>query len=286
MKQKSSVPDYKKKLVKEIEELVLKYPVVAIVDLTSMPSPQLQKMRQVLRNNVSIYVVNKRLIGFALENLASRKQGIEKLYDFTKNTIPALLFTSKNPFDLYRDLKKSKTSAAAKPGQIAPKDIVIPEGPTPFAPGPIIGELGQFGIKTSVEGGKIAVKQDKVIVKEGEVITDAVAALMGKFGMKPIEIGLNLVAAYESGIIYNKKILDVDETVYKEMIMKSHLDAFKLAYSIKYSTQDTLKLWIANMQRDSLGLALKLNISNNETIKFLLSKAEAEASSINSQTES
>ena len=97
MKQKSSVPDYKKKLVKEIEELVLKYPVVAIVDLTSMPSPQLQKMRQVLRNNVSIYVVNKRLIGFALENLASRKQGIEKLYDFTKNTIPALLFTSKNP---------------------------------------------------------------------------------------------------------------------------------------------------------------------------------------------
>ena len=280
MKKVSHIPDLKKKMVKDLEELALKYPVVALVDLTNMPSPQLQKMRQSLRKNVFIYVVKKRMIGFALKNISSEKQGIEKLYNLTQNTIPALLFTSNNPFKLFKDIKKSKTVAAAKPGQIAPKDIVIPEGPTPFAPGPIIGELGQFGIKTAVEAGKIAVKQEKIIVKEGEVIKDAVAALMGKFNMKPIEIGLNLVAAYEEGIIYDKKTLDVDETAYLNMLTSAHLDSVKLAYATGYPTPETLKLLVSKLHRESLTLSIELNITNDATIKFLLAKAEIEAGSL------
>jgi len=68
--------------------------------------------------------------------------------------MPALLFTKENPFKLYNKLQKSKSSAPAKAGQTAPSEIVVPKGPTPFAPGPIIGELGALGIKTAVENIK------------------------------------------------------------------------------------------------------------------------------------
>ena len=83
---------------------------MALVDLTNMPSPQLQKMRQSLRKNVFIYVVKKRMIGFALKNISSEKQGIEKLYNLTQNTIPALLFTSNNPFKLFKVWKVVESS--------------------------------------------------------------------------------------------------------------------------------------------------------------------------------
>ena len=37
MKKVSHIPDLKKKMVRDLEELALKYPVVALVDLTNMP---------------------------------------------------------------------------------------------------------------------------------------------------------------------------------------------------------------------------------------------------------
>ena len=98
--------------------------------------------------------------------------------------------------------------------------------------------------------------------------------------MKPIEIGLNLVAAYEEGIIYDKKTLDVDETAYLNMLTSAHLDSVKLAYATGYPTPETLKLLVSKLHRESLTLSIELNITNDATIKFLLAKAEIEAGSL------
>ena len=51
----------------------------------------------------------------------------------------ALIFTDMNPFKLFKILEDSKTPAPAKPGAIAPADIVVPRGDTGSAPGPILG---------------------------------------------------------------------------------------------------------------------------------------------------
>ena len=86
-----------------------------------------------------------------------------------------------------------------------------------FSPGriptSIIGELGAIGIKAGIEGGKVAIKEDAVVVKDGEVINANVAAILTRLGIEPMEIGLDLVAAYEKGSIFDKKILGVDEQV-------------------------------------------------------------------------
>mgnify|MGYP000252813721 CR=1 FL=1 len=65
--------------------------------------------------------------------------------------MPALLFSKENPFTLYSILQKNKSPAPAKANQEAPKDIVVSAGPTTFAPGPIISELAEVGIKTKVD---------------------------------------------------------------------------------------------------------------------------------------
>src|SRR3989338_2862633 len=146
-------------------------------------------MRAELRGKVSIFMTKKTLMKIALGNIKNDKKGIEVLEDYFIG-MPALIFTKESPFRLARILRKSKTPAPAKAGQIAPADIIVPKGPTPFPPGPVISEFSSAGLKVGVEGGKVAVKEDAVVARKGEKITGKVAEVLARLGIKPMEVGL------------------------------------------------------------------------------------------------
>jgi large subunit ribosomal protein L10 len=238
---------------KEFEKLLAEYPIVAAVDVESLPARQLQVMREKLRDSCSIRMTKRRVMKKAIEHVKAKKHGIEQLEPHMKG-MTALLFTKQNPFALFKTAKASKSKAAAKPGQTAPYDIVVPAGPTPFAPGPIIGELGSFGIKTGVEGGKVAIKADSVVAKEGAIINAKLAGLLSRLGIQPMEIGLNITAVYENGTIMTKSVLDIDE--------KQYLADLRLAVA------------------QGIALALDASILDTETRTLAVQRAAREAASI------
>ena len=165
----AGVAEYKKKYVQDMSKLIRQYPIVGLVNMEGLPAPQLQTMRSELRGKMELYMTKKRLMRIALEKIKNEKNGIEELEKHFEG-MPAFIFTNENPFKLSRTLQKSKTKAPARAGQTAPSDITISKGPTPFAPGPVISELSNAGLKVGVENGKVAVKEDTVIVKKGEKI--------------------------------------------------------------------------------------------------------------------
>ena len=179
------VAEYKKRIVENIVKLAKEYPIVGAVNMENLPAPQLQAMKAQLRGKVVLVMTKKRLIKIALEKLKSERKDIEKLEEHL-NGMPALIFTGESPFKLSRILQKNKSKAPAKGGQIAPRDIMVNKGSTGFAPGPIIGELGMVGIKTGVEGGKVAVKEDTVVVRQGEQIKPKVAEILTRLGIEPM----------------------------------------------------------------------------------------------------
>jgi len=258
---KAHVSEAKKKEVELLKQLIQKYKIIGIVDLKDLPSAQMQQIKSQL-DGVLLRVTKKRLIKIAFEDLKDKISGIDKLEEklLVKQVMPSLIFTNQGSFKLAKALRKGRTSAAARPGQIAPKDIVIPEGPTSFTPGPIIGELGAAGIKAAVEGGKIVVKQESRLVKEGEIISENKASLMAKFGIEPMEIGLNLLCTYEEGIIYDKKILDVDDSVYIEQLKEISRDSVTLAVEVSYYIKDTAELLIKKAYLAAKGLESGLDI--------------------------
>jgi len=231
------------KKIEYLKKLINNYSVIAIADVSNVPSPQLQKIRASLKDSMEIYMAKKRLIKIAFESSKDSKKGIEKLSEHLKG-MPSLIFTNYNPFKLSKILSKNKTKAPAKPGQEAPSNIKVPAGPTPFAPGPIIGELGQLGIKTEVKEGKINVKEDTIVVKEGEKINDKVAGVLSKLKIEPMEIGLNLMAAYENGLIYPKNILAIDEEKYLNDLKSAVSESFNLAVNIAYPAKGTIEILI------------------------------------------
>lgn len=271
--------DEKKKLVKKVEELLKNSPVVGIVNMHALPTAQLQRMREKLRGSVDLFLTKKRLIRFALENIKTEKKGIEELEEYLKG-IPALLLSKDNPFKLYSILQKNKSKAAAKPGQIAPNDITIPAGMTQFTPGPIISELGAFGLKTKVTDGKIEITDDATVLKEGEEISPEMAGLLSKMGIEPMEIGLDLVAVYEKGQIYTKDVLAIDEEEYFNNFTQAQRWAFNLAVEAGIMTTETTELMIQKASREVKALALEANILTDETKEEILAKANAHGEAV------
>lgn len=264
---------YKKDIVAEIVELISKYPIIATINMENLPAPQLQKMRAELRKDVVLTMTKRRLIKIAFEQAEHKKKGIKQLEKYLDG-MPALLFTRESPFKLFRILQRNKSPAPAKADQIAPKDIIVPAGPTAFAPGPIIAELSMAGVKAGVEGGKVAIKSDSLVARKGEKIKAKTAEVLTRLGIQPMEVGLDLIAAYEDGTIYNKDVLSVDETKFMADLGSAAAGAFNVAMYIAYPTKATIELLISKASTDARAIGISENIIDDGIIGDLLAKAE------------
>ena len=273
------VSEKKKKEVAELKKLFTDYNTIALVNLIDLPSHQLQVMRKKLGKNSVVKVTKKRLIKKSLEGF-SEKKGIEEFIPHLEKVTPALIFSKDNAFKLSSFLRKNKSQVAAKPGQTAPKDLSVSAGPTPFTPGPIIGELASMGVKAAVEEGKIVVKEDAVVVKEGDEISAQIADLLAKLDIKPMEIGLNLVAAYEDGLVIDKETLDFDDSLYLEEIKRIASDAFRLTISIGYITKDNIEILIRKADGEAKALVEKAGIITDDSVKGMVGKANLEAENV------
>jgi large subunit ribosomal protein L10 len=262
---------WKQERVGSLKQLLRQYPIVGALNLEGMPASALQQMRAKLRGRGEIFMAKKRLLHIALLDAK-----LESLKPHLKG-MPALLLTKDNPFALFRMIKKSRAPAAAKPGQVAPRDLIVPAGPTPFAPGPVISELAKLGIKAGVEGGKVAVKQDATVCREGQVISPDVAGLLARLGMTPMEVGLDLVAVYEKGTIYPKSVLDIDEVKFAADLGMAVQWAFNLAVEAAYPTADTTIPIIQRAFREARALGLEADILEKDLVEDLLGKAERAA---------
>lgn len=267
MKPKAYVSEQKKEGVKQIRNLMKKYPCFGIIDLTSLPSSTLQQIRhKVKKHDVIIFTTKKSLISIAINDLTNEIKNISELLPALENSMPALIFTSMNPFKLASMINKSKTSAFAKPGQIAPHDIIIQAGPTKFTPGPVIGELGAVGIKTIIQEGKITIKDDITFVKQGEGIDKKKSEVLAKLGIEPMEIGMNLIILYEKGRVYKHEILSISEDTYFNMLKEAHQNSFNLAVFINYTSKDTMETLIKRAYMQGKALASKANFEFSEEV--------------------
>ncbi len=257
--------DIRVRELENVKVLLEKYSNITVADLTGLPSATLQKLRKKLKDKIYVKVAKKSLINIAIDQIKGKDlTGLKPSLD---KSIPVLILSEEDPFKLYKLIKENKSTALAKPGQIAPRDIIIPAGPTNFPPGPIIGELGAVGLQTGVEAGKIAIKKEKLIVKANEPIKAEVAAVLAKLGIEPVEIGINVVAAYKDKVVYLKEDLDVDEEKYINDLRLANAQALALAEKIGYITKENIKLLLAKIYLLSLNFGKKLNLELDLEIK-------------------
>jgi len=274
------VSDFKKKVVAEFVKLFKEYPIIGAVDMETLPAKQLQIIKAKLRDRCVILMTKRRLMVKAIEQV--KVEGLDKLIPHLKG-MPALLFSKENPFTLFKIIKQNKSKAPAKAGQTAPHDIKIPAGPTPFAPGPVIGELGALGIKSKVEAGKIKIIEDAIVCKEGEKISEQLAGMLTRLSIFPMEVGLGLVAVFEKGEILDKSVLDIDEEQFDKDLTGAILHALNLSVEVGYITSDNIEVMITKAVSDARGVAKECGVITDDLIDEFLAQGTREAGALVSE---
>lgn len=274
------VAEWKKDEVANLKELIENHEVVGMANLADIPAPQLQKMRRTLKDSATIKMSRKTLMSLALKD--STKENIETLENHMDGQ-PALIFTDMNPFKLYKILEGSKTAAPAKAGSIAPEDIVVPKGDTAFKPGPILGELQKIGIPAKIEKGKIVITNDKTIVVAGDSIPRDVASILTRLEIFPLEVGIDLRAAYEDQTVYTSDLLTIDDAKTLGDIQKAFTRALNLAVNAVIFTKESTPVLLQKAVTESMNLALNAEILTSKTREILLAKAYTQMLSVASE---
>lgn len=267
------LPSWKKDEVAEIKKNAKEYKLIGLVDMYGIPAQQVQQIRRNLRGKAVIKMTRNTLIRHAFDEIGGDLKNLTKYLSGHS----AIIFTNDNPFKLYKQLEKTKTKMAAKAGEKAPEDIVVPAGPTSFKPGPIVGELQQAGIPAAIEGGKVKIRETKTVVKKGAVINPKLAVALVKLDIKPMDVGLILQAAFHEGSVYEPSVLAVDETVILGQIALASRQATALSIEAAYPTKDSAAAVLTKAVRDARAVAIDAAVYEKDVVDAIIGKAQRES---------
>src|SRR5881296_2467533 len=251
------VAPYKKQLVDNLATRCAQARVVGIANIHGIPAPQFQAIRKKLSGRATITVAKNNLLRLALEQATEKKPDLVKLSDTIEGQT-AVVTADINPFRLFKELEATKTRAPARGGELAPEDLWVRAGETPFKPGPVVGEFQKAGIPAAIERGKVMIRQDKLMVKAGQRIPRDVAQQLARLEIYPLVVGLDLRGAYEAGTVFRRDALAIDDLVVRSQIAQAGREALALALAAAYPTKETIGPLLVKAQSQALALASRV----------------------------
>jgi len=227
---------------------------------------------KMVRNNIS-----RRAIAKCSEDLLPLADGIEAQ--------TAFIFTDINPFRLAKLLEEKKKPMPIKAGGKANGDIVIEKGETSFAPGPMVGKLQAAGIPAAIKSGKVVINETKVVAQEGDTVSAQLAEVLAMMEIFPRNVGLQLRAVYEGGLVYRAEDLTIDVDGIISQMGKASAQALGLALEIGYATPTTISPLLQRAASKARILVLDCGIPVPSMMEALLAKAAADATMLKSLAE-
>jgi len=264
--------------VDEISKLLRRYKVVGVASLQKVRASQLQELKKKLAKEAYIRVAKNTLVRRAIENIKEKPE-LKKLEKYLTGS-NVFLFTNMNPFKLASLLEKSKVRMVAKAGDVASFDIIVPAGNTGQPPGPIISQLNAVGLPTRIESGSVWITKDTLVARKGDVISERLASVLSKLGIKAVEAGLMLRAVYDDGLVIEGDQLTINIEETKKQIETAHAEAFKLSLGIVYPAKENIQVLLQIAYQEACALSLGAAIPTKETIKDLIRKAYMEMLSL------
>ena len=276
---------WKKDRVANLQGILSKPGVVGIVDIAGVPATNMLDMRANLRDGMTATMAKKTLIRRAWSASGLPENDLEILLDGVVQ--PMLVHTDHyNAFQLSDELNKTRQGRAAKDGELAPEDIVVEQGETEFAPGPIVGELGAVGIPAKIDKGKVVIQKTTTVVEAGQAIEGDLGMMLSKLGINPIEIGLILSGVLEEGTVMPAKSLNIDYDAFRMDVITAMSGAFNVACNVSWFASETMPTLLAKASGEAFNVAIEAGISNEKTLPIFMSRAHSRAMALASRLDS
>jgi large subunit ribosomal protein L10 len=277
---RTTYPKRKVQMYQQLQELPKKYKAVSIIQMRKVRSTQILPLRKSLKGEVEFVCVKDKVAAKALEVLDV--PGIKEMIGELKGQI-MFIFTNMSPFKLNVLLAKNKIMMAARGGDIASMDIVVPAKNTGIAPGPMLTEFKEAGIPTKIDQGTIWIAKDSTPVLKGEAINEKLASILGKLDIKPVEAGISLYSALEDGLKYAEAEMIIDVEKIRAQFSQAHQEAVSLSIEAVYVTADNISQILSKASQSARSVSVESGFMTDETKEQILQKADAQAKGVAGQ---
>tara|TARA_B100000470_G_scaffold107700_1_gene83109 strand:- start:1099 stop:1965 length:867 start_codon:yes stop_codon:yes gene_type:complete len=277
---RTEYPKKKAQMHQLLQEMPKKYKVLALVRMEKVRASQLLPLRKKLKGEVEIISIKDKIAKIALKKLDI--PGLEKFTESLKGQC-LFMFTNMSPFKLNVLLGKNKVMLAARSGDIASMDVVIPPKNTGIAPGPMLTDFKEAGVPTKIDQGTIWIMKETIPVKKGEPIPEKLAGLLGKLDIKPIEAGILLNTALEEGLLYAQDDMIIDLEKFRSDLSQAHQEAISLSIEAAYITSDNIKQILAKAAQSARSVSTESGFITDDTKEQILQKAHNQAQSVSSK---
>ena len=275
---RKSYPKKKRLMYQEMMKFPKEYRALAISNLNKVRASQLMQLRKKFRGDIKLRVVKNKVVLRAFEKIGD----VPRLPEFSNRLEGQclLLFTNTNPFRLNLLFDKSKIFLPAKGGDIAPTEIIVYAGNTGITPGPVLSEFKEANVPTKIDQGSIWVVKDTRVARPGDQISQKLASLLSKLGVKPIEAGISVSCALADGLLFTEQDLRIDLDAFVKEVAKGAFDGLNLAIVCSYLTPETVGPLILQAGHEALNLSVSVGYITDETVKSILSSAHAQSLSV------
>ncbi|MFZ8848876.1 MAG: 50S ribosomal protein L10 [Thermoproteota archaeon] len=273
---KKTSRERKEKIINELVGYLKNYKYFIIADLFKIKSADLQALRKIFYDSLKFKVVKNSLFRVALKKVYEENT-VKKLESYLQKQ-NIFIFSNANPYEIYLQLEKNKIKTAAKPGDIAEEDIIIPSGNTGITPGPVMSKFSKLKIPTKVEEGAITVTKDTVVVKKGDKISSEVVELLNLLGIKPISVTLKLKYGFDGKNIIENIYLDLNQI--KKEIEKAQQYVLNLSLNAILPIKEIMPIIITQAHNNSIKVLQSLVIPDKEVLKYSIQRAISNAQNI------
>jgi len=254
----------------KIIQLFDEYPKCFVVNADNVGSKQMQQIRVSLRGLAIVLMGKNTMMRKAMRGHVENNPALEKLIPCIKGNV-GLVFTKLDLGDIRETIKENRVAAPAKAGAIATVDVYVKAQNTGLGP-----EKTSFfqalQIPTKIARGSIEILNDVHLIKEGDKVGASEATLLNMLKISPFTYGLNIEKVYDSGTVFDPKIMDISDDDLCKRFMESVANIASISLSIGYPTAASAPHTIINGFKNLLAIAAETEIEfkEAETMKEFL----------------
>lgn len=254
----------------KIIQLFDEYPKCFVVGADNVGSKQMQQIRASLRGMAVVLMGKNTMMRKAMRGHLENNPALEKLLPCIKGNV-GLVFTKLDLTDCRNKIRENRVAAPAKAGAIAPLDVWVPAQNTGLGP-----EKTSFfqalSIPTKIARGTIEILNDVHLIKEGDKVGASEATLLNMLKISPFTYGLNIEKVYDSGTVFDPKIMDITDDNLCQSFMQGVANIASISLAIGYPTVASVPHSVVNGFKNLLAIAAvtEIEFKEAETVKEFL----------------
>lgn len=259
-------------------QLLKEHSKILIVHADHVGSAQMQQIRKALRGTATVLMGKNTMIRKAIRGHVGEMPELEKILPHVKSNI-GFVFCKDDIQEVRKVITENRVPAAARAGVFAPCDVSVPAGPTGLDPSQT-SFFQALSIATKINKGQIEITNPVGLIQKGDKVGSSEAVLLTKLNIKPFSYGLELVAVYDEGSVYDPEVLDLTDDDLVSKFMNGLNNVAGLSRQIHFLTSAAVPHLILDCFKNLVAVILDTEYSfkQGEQLKEFVKNPEAFAS--------